>query len=75
MDPVSFDISEHTGLLQPGQNVLALHGLNLNANDEDFVIGATVTGSETILTERKYFSDPFSWGSKRSRRATPGWAG
>ena len=56
LEPVRFDVSQHTALLQPGENVLAIHGLNLDASDEDFVIGASLTATETILTEPKYFS-------------------
>ena len=33
----SKDISQHLALLQPGTNVLAIHGLNFSANNSDFV--------------------------------------
>ncbi|NQU23007.1 MAG: lamin tail domain-containing protein, partial [Candidatus Nealsonbacteria bacterium] len=33
-----FDVSSYLGLLQPGANVLAIHGLNFAASDNDFLI-------------------------------------
>lgn len=58
MEPVPVDISEHIGLLQPGKNVLAVHGLNLTADDEDFLISANLSATQTLLTEPAYFSVP-----------------
>lgn len=36
----SFDISAHKGLLQPGENLLAIQGLNASSTSSDFLIGA-----------------------------------
>jgi hypothetical protein len=36
----SIDISTLLGVLQPGDNVLAIHGLNISAEDADFLISA-----------------------------------
>jgi hypothetical protein len=33
-----FDLSTHLSVLRPGQNILAIHGLNVSANSSDFVI-------------------------------------
>ncbi len=55
------DLSEHIGLLQTGQNVLAIHGLNVDANDDDFLVDATLTGAlnnVTFLDSQVYFTMP-----------------
>jgi hypothetical protein len=39
-DVESFDISGHLNLLRQGQNILAIHGLNVSANSSDFIISA-----------------------------------
>jgi len=36
----SFDISERTDLLREGQNILAIHGLNVSRTSSDFIISA-----------------------------------
>ncbi len=36
----AIDISQHIGLLQPGANMLAIHGLNISPADSDFLIAA-----------------------------------
>ena len=36
----SFNITTHVGLLRPGDNILALHGLNASKTDSDFLISA-----------------------------------
>src|SRR3954463_3355552 len=59
-----FDLTPVAGLLQPGTNVLAIHGLNLSANDSDFLIlpelrGVAVTSDPT---NRLYFSTPTPGG-------------
>jgi hypothetical protein len=36
----SFDISSYIGLLQPGDNMLAIHGLNVSLTSSDFLICA-----------------------------------
>ena len=47
----SFDISQHLGLLRPGQNVLALQGLNVSTNSSDFIISAElIAGQRTGAT-------------------------
>lgn len=38
------DISQHVDLLQGGTNVVALHGLNVDADDRDFLISARLEG-------------------------------
>ena len=43
----NFDISSHLGLLNEGQNLLAIHGLNQSDNSSDFLISAELEVSET----------------------------
>jgi hypothetical protein len=42
----SIDISEYAGLLGPGANLLALHGLNGTIDSSDFLISAELVGGE-----------------------------
>ncbi|UCG56738.1 MAG: lamin tail domain-containing protein [Phycisphaerales bacterium] len=42
----SFDVSDHSGLLRKGSNVLAIHGLNRSASDPDFLISVKLTANE-----------------------------
>ncbi len=42
----TFDISDHLGLLVPGNNVLAVHALNRGASSSDFLIWPTLEGLE-----------------------------
>jgi hypothetical protein len=44
--PVTLDISDHVGLLKPGANLLALHGLNASADSPEFLIAAELTAGE-----------------------------
>ena len=39
----SFDLSNYVSTLQPGQNILAIHGLNVVATSSDFLISAALT--------------------------------
>jgi len=39
---INFDISAHLGLLQPGQNVLAIHGINNGSGSSDFLISPRI---------------------------------
>jgi hypothetical protein len=41
---VDFDQSDHIDLLQPGENILAIHGLNRSAPSNDFLIEAVLDG-------------------------------
>ena len=40
-----FDISGHTAALQPGVNILAIHGLNSSISDDDFLIEPVLNAS------------------------------
>ena len=51
------DVSQHINLLVDGENVLAIHGLNLSASDEDFLIVPELVGVSTTSSLR-YFDTP-----------------
>lgn len=53
----SIDLSTHLGLLQQGENVLAIHGLNSDAGDDDFLLVPTLLGVSTSASLR-YFTEP-----------------
>ena len=53
----TIDISQYLNLLQDGNNVLALHGLNLTASDDDFLIIPELRGVATT-TALRYFDTP-----------------
>ncbi|MBN2475232.1 MAG: lamin tail domain-containing protein [Pirellulales bacterium] len=51
------DVTDSLGLLQAGVNLLAVHGLNIGATDDDFLILPNLVGANIQGTER-YFSVP-----------------
>jgi len=42
----SFDISAHLNTLRQGENILAIHGLNVSANSSDFIISAELVAGQ-----------------------------
>jgi hypothetical protein len=54
----NIDISPFIGLLQPGQNVLAIQGLNVSAANSEFLILPQLMGTSLTLTPDQYFSTP-----------------
>ena len=49
----SLDVSTSVGALQPGQNVLAIHGLNVSRGSSDFLIDAElVVGQRRVVGEQ-----------------------
>ncbi|MCA9265151.1 MAG: CotH kinase family protein, partial [Planctomycetales bacterium] len=55
------DVTEFKHLLQSGSNVLSIHGMNLDATDDDFLISADITGKFTDVTfvdTPVYFATP-----------------
>ena len=60
-DVLSFegiDLSGRTGLLAPGLNVLAFHGLNIAAADEDFLLYPELVGFQFSDQLESYLLDP-----------------
>ncbi|MBE0534059.1 MAG: lamin tail domain-containing protein [Phycisphaerae bacterium] len=49
----SFDISQHLSLLRPGQNVLAIQGLNVSSSDGDFLICPKLRARRAEIAEYK----------------------
>ena len=58
MTTTEIDISPHMDLLKPGQNVLAVHGLNLNNSDEDFLVAPALWATQLKADEPAYFTLP-----------------
>ncbi|UCD51400.1 MAG: lamin tail domain-containing protein, partial [Phycisphaerales bacterium] len=46
IDLETFVIAEHVDALRPGQNILALHGLNAGATSSDFLISVELAGTK-----------------------------
>ncbi|MBP7053782.1 MAG: CotH kinase family protein [Phycisphaerae bacterium] len=46
----SFDVSAFLDALQPGANLLAVHGLNVSAGSSDFLIDAELIAGERLVT-------------------------
>lgn len=57
---VEFDVSQGLEALVPGENVLAIHGLNSDASDSDFLIlpELTATTSTLLAVAPRYFALP-----------------
>jgi hypothetical protein len=55
-----FNLTPLRGLLQPGANVLAIHGLNAGPSDSDFLILPELVASSIALDPalRRYFAPP-----------------
>ncbi len=51
-------VSSYLDSLQPGTNVLAIHGLSAGAEDDDFLILPELTGSRSLGTEARYLAAP-----------------
>ncbi|MGI9429264.1 MAG: CotH kinase family protein, partial [Bythopirellula sp.] len=54
----TFDISQHNELLQAGENILAIHGLNSDANDDDFLISSEITATLEGDASLRFFFTP-----------------
>ena len=53
-----FDVSAYVGLLQPGDNVLAIHGVNKSSRSTDMLIQAELAGDRALDFGEVYFEDP-----------------
>ena len=61
----SFNLAPYINLLQDGVNVLAIHGLNQTAADDDFLLLPELTGVSSGGSAERYFAQP-SPGSANS---------
>ncbi|MHB1036837.1 MAG: lamin tail domain-containing protein [Pirellulales bacterium] len=59
------DVSKYRGALQPGTNVLAIQGLNVTANDTDFLIVPELVGGHAIGSRERYFATPTPGSTNR----------
>ncbi len=57
-DSEVFDLSDRVDLLRPGRNVLAIHALNVDPADEDFLLLPQLTAEEVVLGDVGYFLEP-----------------
>lgn len=61
---ISFDLTSHLGLLRPGMNVLAIHGVNNGSNSSDFLISprlvAGVSESGVVAPGAILYTGPFN---------------
>jgi hypothetical protein len=54
--PESFDISGYLGALLPGNNILAIHGLNYSTTNNDFLTTAELVATKSIPSAIKYIT-------------------
>ncbi len=57
-DTLAFLSSLPSGTLVPSGNVLAIQGLNLSADDGDFLVSPTLSGVTTDLSSTRFFTTP-----------------
>jgi len=53
-----FDVSAYLGALQDGENILAVHGVNLTSGDDDLLIMPELLADVEIRGEEVYFTTP-----------------
>jgi hypothetical protein len=58
-----FDITPYRNLLVAGNNVLAVHGLNLSAANEDFLIEPQLIGADFLVSTQVNYLTPATPGS------------
>ena len=56
--PETIDVTAHLGLLATGTNVLAIHGMNLTAADDDFLLIPELLGQNIVVGQNQYFTTP-----------------
>lgn len=60
---INFDLTAHLGLLQSGQNVLAIHGINNGSDSSDFLISPRIvageSGNGTFSPSAVLYTGPF----------------
>ncbi len=58
LQPEKINLSPFRGLLTPGANTLALHGLNASATDTTFYLAPTLAGGRSDTTAPRFFRTP-----------------
>ncbi len=56
--PEDIDVTAFLEHLRAGENILAVQGLNLEPEDDDFLIDAQLVGDMEIVGAERYFTDP-----------------
>ena len=64
------NLDSSTDFLQTGENVLAIHGMNLAAEDADFFFEPIFTGSEPVELAEQFFQTPTPGTANLRRMAT-----
>jgi len=60
--PEDIDVTAFLEHLKAGENILAIQGLNLEPEDDDFLIDAQLVGDMEIVGAERYFTDPTPGG-------------
>ncbi|MFN0126130.1 MAG: lamin tail domain-containing protein [Verrucomicrobiales bacterium] len=56
--PEKFSLHGYRSLLQPGANVLAVHGLNVSAADSSFYLAPSLTSGRSEIESARFFRTP-----------------
>ncbi|MCA9264315.1 MAG: lamin tail domain-containing protein, partial [Planctomycetales bacterium] len=56
--PQIFNLTDSLDVIQPGLNILAIHGLNVAASDDTFLVAPKLTGGGVLTSNPLYFADP-----------------
>ncbi|MBN1854672.1 MAG: chitobiase/beta-hexosaminidase C-terminal domain-containing protein, partial [Pirellulales bacterium] len=56
--PEPIDVSAHLGDLVSGENILAIHGLNVDSTSTDFLILPFLTATRTMVSPATYYTTP-----------------
>ncbi len=54
----TFDVSQYLSFLENGENVLAIHALNVAASDEDFLLSAELEGNSFLQQQATFLNPP-----------------
>ncbi len=65
------DVIEFRDALSPGQNVLAVHGLNVAADDRDFFFDAQLFGTQFVAGKEQVFTSPTPGAANLLPAASP----
>ena len=53
-----FSLSGVTELLRPGENILAIHGMNVSADDNDLFFSFDLDGTDVLANRQEFFITP-----------------
>ena len=58
LKPEAIGLSANRSLLTPGENVLALHGLNASAGDSSFYLAPSLQSGQSMAGDTRYYRTP-----------------